>query len=237
MTGSMQEYWQRWHITLGEWLKDYILYPVMRSGLWRAMTKKLRAKGFKKAAKQLPSYLGSLVVWLLIGLWHGGSWKYILGMGLWFWALITLGQVFEPAFKKVRAALRVNTDSFGWHLFQSLRVFILAAVGNMFFRLESFTATLGTMRAGLKLSNPEIFVTGKLYELGLDRTDFLLMVAGLLVLLIVSVLQERGSVRKAIARQNIVFRWALWYALLFAILIFGLYGPGYAASSFIYERF
>ncbi len=234
---SVQEYWQRWHITLGAWLKDYILYPVLRSRAWKDMTKWIKAHWGKKAAKQIPSILGMLCVWLLMGLWHGGSWNYVLGMGVWFWFLIAAAQVLDPVFKKVIALLKVNTECFSWHLFQSLRVFTLAMIGNMFFRLNGFRKTLRVIKAGLFPNNPEIFFDGSLFKLGLDGPNFILMVVSLFVLLIVSLLQEKDSVRKQIARQNLPFRWIIWYGLIFGILIFGMYGPGYNAADFIYQGF
>lgn len=234
---SVQEYWQRWHMTLGAWLKDYILYPVLRSRAWRRMTKWIRAHWGKKAAKQIPSILGMLCVWMFMGLWHGGSWKYIIGMGVWFWFLIAAAQVLEPVFKKIIAVLKINTGCFSWHLFQSLRVFGLAVIGNMFFRLDSLRVTLRTIKLGLLPNNPEIFFDGSLYQLGLDRPNFILMVVTLLVLLIVSVLQEKGSLREQIAKQNLVFRWVIWCALIFGILVFGMYGPGYDPADFIYRGF
>ena len=234
---SVQEYWQRWHMTLGAWLKDNILYPVLRSRPWKAMTKWIRAHWGKKAAKQIPSILGMLFVWLFMGLWHGGKWKFIIGMGVYFWFLIAMAQVLEPVFKKIIAALKINTDCFSYHLFQSLRVFGLAVIGNMFFRLDSFMDTLRTISASLLPQNPEIFFDGSLFNLGLDGPNFIVMVIALLVLLIVSILQEKGSLREQIAKQNLVFRWVIWYALIFSILIFGMYGPGYNPADFIYRGF
>ncbi len=234
---SVQEYWQRWHITLSAWLRDYILYPILRSGVWRRLTKRIKAHWGKKAARQIPSYLGMLCVWLLIGLWHGGDWKYILGMGLWFWFWIVLGQVSEPLARKVNAFLKIRTDSFGWRLFQSVRTFILAAVGNMFFRLPSLGATFRAIGEGFSVFNPWIFTDGSLYTLGLGQKELHTALLGLGLLLIVSLLQEKESVRARIARQNTVFRWLIWLALLMAVLVFGQYGPGYNAASFIYANF
>lgn len=234
---SVQEFWQRWHITLGAWMRDYILYPVLRTKVWRKLTKWTRAHLGKKAAKQLPSYLGMLCVWLLMGLWHGGGWKYILGQGLWFWAMIVLSQIFEPVFRKIISILRINTNCFSWHLFQSLRVFVLVCVGNMFFRLSGLIPTLLVMKAGLHW-NPWIFVDGSMFQLGLDRPNFTLMLLCLGVLLTVSCLQEGGkSVRQRLAEQNLVFRWIVLFALLIGIVLFGMYGPGYDAQSFIYQGF
>ena len=50
-------------------------------------------------------------------------------------------------------------------------------------------------------------------------------------------MQERFCVREMLDRQNIVFRWAVIYAAIFAILIFGVYGLGYDASAFLYEQY
>ena len=81
---TVQEFWQRWHITLGGWMRDYVMYPIMRSKRYRQITKSFQSVMGKKMASQIASYLAMLVVWLLIGLWHGGEWKYILGEGMWF---------------------------------------------------------------------------------------------------------------------------------------------------------
>ena len=50
-------------------------------------------------------------------------------------------------------------------------------------------------------------------------------------------LQEKMPLRETIAKQNLIFRWVLIYGCLFAVIIFGVYGPGYDASSFIYGQF
>jgi len=234
---SVQEYWQRWHITLSAWLRDYILYPILRAGTWRKLTKWIKAHWGKKAAKQIPAWLGMLCVWLLIGLWHGGDWKYILGMGLWFWLWIVLGQWCEPLAKKVNAALHIRTESFGWHLWQSLRTFFLAAIGNMFFRLDSLRSTFTAIGAGFRSFNPWIFFDGSLFELGLGQKEFGVAVFGLLMLLVVSALQEKESVRARLARQGAPFRILVMLALLMLTLVCGQYGPGYNAASFIYANF
>ena len=234
---SVQEYWQRWHITLGSWLKDYILYPVLHSIAWKKMTAYLKRQFGKKAARLIPSYAGMLEVWLLIGLWHGGNWKYIIGMGLWFWLCIVVGQVFDPIFKKIIFMFKINTDCFSWHLFQSIRVFFLVSFGNIFFRISSLREAFLVIRRGLSVWNPWILFDGSLYKLGLDRKDFEILWISLFILLLVSVMNEKKPVPERLSEQNLVFRWIILFLLLFGTILFGMYGQGFNATDFIYRGF
>ncbi len=86
--------------------------------------------------------------------------------------------------------------------------------------------------------NPWVFFDGTLYTLGLDRPNFNLLFISIVILAIVDIIQEKGvKIRETIARQNIIIRWVIYYAGIFSIIIFGMYGPGYDATSFIYQRF
>lgn len=72
---------------------------------------------------------------------------------------------------------------------------------------------------------------------GIDAKNVFVAVIGILILLIVDVVQERCSIRAALAKRNIALRWSLIYICLFMVLILGIYGPEYGASGFIYEQF
>ena len=234
---SVQEYWQRWHITLGQWLKDYILYPFMRTKAVVSLNKALRKKTDKHTAGRITSCIAMLPVWLLIGLWHGGAWKYVLGMGIWFWLCIALGQLLEPSFKKLTAFLKLNTNAPSWHVFQSVRVFILASIGNVFFRIPSLKESFAVFRAAFRVFNPWILFDGSLYRLGLSEKNCRLLLVSLILCAIIAGLQEKANFRGRVGRQNPVFRYAVWIALICAIAVFGLYGPGYDSGSFIYQQF
>jgi D-alanyl-lipoteichoic acid acyltransferase DltB (MBOAT superfamily) len=236
---TVQEYWQRWHITLGAWLKDYVMYPLLKSAGFRAFSGWLKKHFGKRAAKRLPSYLASLCVWLLIGLWHGGKWKYILGMGLWFWFIILMEQILEPLCKKVTAALHIRTDCFSWHFFQSVRTFFFVAVGNMFFRLDSLKMTFRVLKRAVTVWNPWILFDGSLLRFGLDETQYHFLLFCILILLVVSAVEEQygKNFRELLAAQNLVFRWGVVFLLLFTCMMFGLYGEGFDVSAFIYAGF
>ena len=82
---SIREFWQRWHITLGSFFRDYVYIPLggNRRHVWRNL----------------------VVVWFLTGFWHGASWNFIL-WGLYNGALIMLERAIKPVFEKIPSFFR-----------------------------------------------------------------------------------------------------------------------------------
>lgn len=232
---TIQEFWQRWHITLGSWLKDYILYPILKSRLFLTLGKWTRKRFGKKAGKKLVTYFGMLFVWLAMGMWHGSGWKYIVGEGIWFWLMLILGDALAPLFQKLTVKCGIKTDCFSWRLFQSLRTFLIFSVGMVFFRAESLPDAVRLIY--LSFTMKKITAMRSIIGIGMDGWQWFICLAGMLTVLAVDILREKTSVRKLIAKQNLYFRWLIWMGLIFAVLLYGQYGPGYDAAEFIYQNF
>ena len=83
---SIQEFWRRWHMSLGSWFRDYVYIPLggnrVSKGRW---------------------IFNTLVVWMLTGLWHGAAWNFVL-WGLLYAALL-LFEKYVPAIQKLPRAL------------------------------------------------------------------------------------------------------------------------------------
>jgi len=234
---NIAEYWRRWHITLGVWLKNYLFYPLLRTSFFSTLPKKLKGRFGKKTAKRITTYLAMLILWFTIGFWHGGVWKYIIGSGLLHWFYIVSGEVLEPVWKKLKAWFHVKDENKGFILFQQVRTFILVTIGLVFFRAESVPAACHMLGSIFKSWNPEIFFNGYIFELGLDWIEFTIAIVSLLILWAVSRLQQTKSVRDRIASQKLWVRWVILYALIFYVILLGNYGPEYTAAEFIYAGF
>lgn len=233
---GVSEFWRRWHITLGAWLKDYVLYPLLHCELWRKWKKHAKKVFGKKRGELPPLYAGMFLSWFLIGLWHGGGWKYVFGVGIWFWFIIVLGEVLSPLGDKLANLFRINRNCFSWKLFQVVRTFLFVCFGLSFFRGDSIKSTLLMWRNVFTAWNPQMVFGKGILSLGLDLQDLIVTIVALMVLFTVSLLQQKGiHIRQTIARQNLVFRWILYLALFFAVLIFGKYGVEYDAANFIYQ--
>ena len=79
------------------------------------------------------------------------------------------------------------------------------------------------------------FVKG--LALGAAGADWLAAGAGAALMLAVSLVQRRGSVRERLAEKPLALRWAVFGALLLAVVVFGAYGVGFDANQFIYNQF
>lgn len=233
---TIPEFWRRWHITLGTWFKDYVFYPVSRTKLCKDFNKWTRKRFGNQVSRTWSSVIPLLCVWLLTGLWHGAAWKYV-AWGLFHGGLIIGGTIFAKQLSRITAALHIRTEQFSWHLFQILRTFTLCCIGRVFFRAGGGQVALDIFRRTFSDFQPWVLFDGSLYTYGLDRPNFILAMITIVLLFAIDALQERFRLRQAFARQNIVFRWIILYAAIFSVLIFGIYGPGYDASQFIYNNF
>ena len=233
---SISEYWRRWHITLGIWMKEYVFYPILRSGLFVKMGKMLRNHLGKKKGKQLTTFTAMFCLWFLVGIWHGGNWKYIIGSGLLHWFYIVCGEVSKPWLDRLMNILRIKTDSVGMKGFRILRTFFLVNIGFVFFRAENVTDAFHMLKTAL-VFNPIELINGGLLRLGLEWVEMSVAAVALIILLMVSLMQRCGSLRDRIAKKGLLQRWCIWYVLLFMVILLGYYGPGYSAAEFIYQGF
>ena len=103
ISGSITEFWRRWHISLSSWFRDYIYIPL--------------GGNRKGKARQL---LNMLLVWAATGIWHGASWNFIC-WGLYYFILLTIEKLFLlKHLKKGRVWPHVYTLFFvvlGWGIF------------------------------------------------------------------------------------------------------------------------
>ncbi len=234
---SVAEYWRRWHITLGVWMKDYVFYPLLRSKLFTNLNKSFKEKFGKKRGKQYATFAAMFVLWLTVGVWHGGDWKFVIGSGLLHWFYIVMEELLAPPCARMMERLHIHAEGRFVAGVRMLRTFFLVCIGDLFFRAASVGAAFAMLHGAVSVWNPQILWDGSLLELGLDSVELAVMLLSLLLLWAVSLGGRRIPVRDRIAKKPLPVRWAIWYALLFAVILLGYYGPGYSAAEFIYQGF
>lgn len=234
---NISEYWRRWHITLGVWMKEYVFYPLLRTNAFAKLGRKMKQRFGKKRGKQFTTFTAMLVLWFTVGIWHGGDWKYVIGSGLLHWFYIVTGELSTPFFHHLMEKCHIDVKSRWLDKLRILRTFFLVSIGFVFFRADSLTDALHIFKAAVSVWNPGVFYTGTLFTVGLDWVEFTIAVVSLLILFAVSLWHQKESVRERISNMKLPVRWAIWYGLLFYTILLGYYGPGYSAAEFIYQGF
>ena len=220
LSTSVAQFWRRWHISLTSWFRDYLYFPL----------------GGNRKGK-IRKYLNKMIVFLVSGLWHGAGFSYIIWGGL-NGLYQVIGEMTLPLRKKITDGLRLHRDSLGHRLFQGVFTFVLVDFSWIFFRASDLQGALEIIKSIFRANNPEILVDGSLYGCGLDISNFLLMLAGIGILLFADLCRRRNIVvRDVILRQDGWFRWLFIALAVTAILTFGIWGPNYDAAGFIYFQF
>ncbi len=234
---TASEFWRRWHITLGSWLKDYIFYPISLTKFVKKLGKSSKAKFGRHLGQIIPSSIALLGVWVCNGLWHGTGWKYLF-FGMYYFTLILIGNLCEPMIQKLTDALKIDRMAWYYKTLQTIKILPIIFTGELFFRANGLGVGLKMFASIFTGFHWSTLTDGSLLKLGLSIKDLAVVLFGLTTILIVGILHEKGvAIRERIAGWNIAVRWGFLYAAIVIIIIFGAYGAGYIPAKLIYAGF
>lgn len=135
---SVTEYWQRWHKTLGDWLRDYVYYP-LTLGPAIKIRKKMAEKKYSKAlAKFVVNFFTISIIWFCSSVWHGKSINYLV------WGIINGGISLLEIYKKPLKNKKLD-KTLGWMytFFVALMVKTLTNVNSISSALKYYGAMFG----------------------------------------------------------------------------------------------
>ena len=241
---SIGEYWRRWHITLGAWMKNYVFYPIAMSELSRNISKAIAGSSFGKTAvgkhlaKVFTTAMASFIVFLLVGIWHGANSKYI-AFGVWNGFIIMLSAMLEPVYDRMRKTFHINKEAAWWKLFQMLRTFIIVLIGYIFDIADSFTNAMQMMFRIVTDQNMGVFME-QLSTLGMRKMAFLTLMFSSVILLFMSIRLEQTSLdtpAELLERRSGLIQWLALFVLIMMIIVLGTYGPAVDPAEFVYMQF
>lgn len=217
---SIRDFWDRWHMSLSTWFRDYLYFPL---------------GGSKKG--KVRKYLNILIVFTVSGLWHGAGWHYVVWGALHGIARVA-GEMTEKIREKIRCLLRIKTEVLSYKLFRMLLTFALVTVIWVFFRGPSVRQCVDMIGNMFGTWNPWVLFDGTLLSLGLDGKEWNVLLVAILFLAIVECfVYKKVSLVKVFGEQNLMFQLLFFYIGIIAVVVFGVYGPVYNASQFIYFQF
>ena len=192
-----REFWQRWHISLSTWLRDYLYIPL---------------GGNKKG--DLITYRNLFITMLLGGLWHGVAWNFIF-WGLYQCLLLIVHRMLTPLF----AIFQFNKNKFLERIITTLKIvcfFHITCYGWLIFRAQSLDQIIKMTRA--------LFFAGTHISL-FDFFNLVLQVIPcIVVLLLVQIVEYFNHDRFVIYRLNIFIRVIFYFGCILLFITYGVTG-------------
>lgn len=235
---SLAEYWRRWHITLGSWMRDYVFYPLSLSPAFTKLGRWGRNHLGGRIGKILHTSSATFVVYFLIGLWHGANFRYI-AYGFMNGLIITSSLLLADVYAGWRKKLHINPDSAGWHLFGMARTSLIVFLGRYITRSPRLMTAFSLIGRTFTDFRPGDLFSGAPLSLGLGVSDYLIIACAVAAVLAVECIEEKHDrqMTEILAERSGAVQWICMAALMTALLLFGLFRGSYIASEFIYMQY
>ena len=234
---SLTDYWRRWHISLGTWMKDYVFYPLALSKPFGRLGKFTRKHIGGTVGKIFPTSLATCIIYFIIGIWHGANFRYI-AFGFWNGIIITSSLILTGFYSGVRKRLGISDQSRLLRVFRILRTAFLVFIGRYITRAPRLLTALSMLGATFLNFHPERLFDGTLLTLGLDKGAIITVLAGIVAVIYVELLQERGiEIRKSLEKRSFLVQWLAILVPLTAIILLGILNQEYISAEFIYAQF
>lgn len=238
---SLGDFWRRWHISLGLWMKDYIFYPCALSKPMQNFGKWCQSHIGSHAARVLPACFANILVFMLVGVWHGPELHFFV-WGLYNGLVIALSDLCKPVFQKLNGILHINDKSRAWHIFRIVRTFIIVNIGWYFDRitdvLKSFLYLRNTV---LRFGNPlellsKQYLSNIIGKVSNFESQIVCVVIGTVTVFVISLLKENTvDVYAKIQKQSIAVRWAAYYIPLILVILSFSFSSG--DTGFMYAQY
>jgi len=210
---SLRDFWNRWHISLTTWFRDYLLYSLPYT------------KGKKIVIGKL--YRNLIITYLVMGLWHGAAWTFVI-FGLFHGILLVLETIAEKQRNWFFEKSRINDVPFIKTTLSILITFSILAFSVLFFRANSLRDSILLMTNAIDFSN-----FGQSLKVILKDYEVLFGMLMLIGLMVAEYLQNKYNLVRMISARPVVVRWPVYIGFFFFVLLFGVLHK----QMFIYFQF
>lgn len=219
LSKTVQEFWRRWHITLGTWLRDYIYFPLGGSRV-----------------KQWRIVFNLMVVWIVSGLWHGADWTYLI-WGIYFGILLVISHLGRNYCKE-------KWGKYNGKLANGLRVFrtfTLVTIGWSIFSAPSLDSFIGFVKRFIKHTFEGS--AGDIFNESTLPSYYLIVALAVAALLVVIYYIKQVHISLPKFTNSSYFRVPTYFAVVCTVMVVTVYmtiilkGIGVSTSDFIYFDF
>ena len=216
---SIRGFWQRWHISLSTWFKDYLYIPL----------------GGNKVI-HYKMYINLLITFIISGLWHGASWTFIIWGSIHGLIIVTSKLIYRKMSNtkyhlqtifpnKIKIFITFHIVLFSWIFFRSINltdaIFILNEIPKSIIFIINNISQIN--------QGTNIFGLSELVSVWDIAFSFMLI----FFLLTIEWLQNKIDIPSYILSKRYYWRWLIYFSIFFSILFLGRF----QSKEFIYFQF
>ena len=217
LSGSIGEFWRRWHISLSGWFKDYVYIPL--GGSRRGQCRK---------------YINVMIVFALSGIWHGNTVNFLI-WGLLNGAYQVMGQYLAPLKAFFVKITRLDNHLRLRRVLNVIGSFILLDIAWIFFAVDKTEDSINIISRIMSTTTFSVLTDGTLFTLGLGRLNLVIALLLVLLLIISDLICEHfdADIADLLPRIPALWRWIMYYALTTAVVL----SVNLSRAEFIYSKF
>ena len=242
LSQSLSEFWQRWHMSLGVLMKDYVFYPLALLKPMQNLGRWGQKKLGRHVGRTLPACVANIVVFAIVGLWHGAEWHYLI-WGALNGLIIAASDLLQPVFKRIKELLHVREESLPHRLFGMVRTFVVVCFVRYFDVLDDPAKSLICLRNTFFNFTPVPYREG-LRRLGVESFEVFglsrMALLACLLVLAVSLYEERGKDARewlmGLRGAGAILRWGIIATMAGFVVLSLHFGLG-ASGEFAYANF
>ena len=207
---SIREFWQRWHISLSTWFRDYVYIPLggSRQVKWRW-------------------YYNLMITFLLSGLWHGANWTFV-AWGALHGCYIVIENMSGSFQERLANLIEPKEQAFINRLIRVSITMTMVCFAYIFFRANSLGDAFAIISRMFQIEPGDLGVA----VVGLPA--FILAIVLVCILFAVDMTERKQSLQETAAELPLLLRWCVYLLLFWAILVAGVFG---VQQDFIYFQF
>lgn len=210
---GMKEFWKRWHISLSNWLKEYVYIPL----------------GGSRCGNR---YANIMITFVVSGLWHGGSLHYLV------WGVL---HGFFQAVESIMKSKEINRGGLNGAVIKAFKIlitFFLVDFAWLFFRASDLSTAVGILNKIFQGLGNLAGIISEGVGTGISFLQIFFISMGLICMFAVDIMHVLNwKIREKVARLPIAIRWGLYYSVLLILLIILIANMGVDAANFIYGQF
>ncbi len=231
---SIKEYWRRWHITLGTWLKDYIYMPMTMSRVTKKFVRAGKDRNDRKRRTKIASWVGLMVLWIVMGVWHGSGMMFFL-MGVYYGIIFIITDMLEPVAVSFGKKHPKVVAHWLYKFWQQVRTTLLLWLAPILFSVKSF-GQLGELvkKVFTKFQFLSLF-DGTILKFDLDGVSLVMLLIGFLTMIVVSTIEynRKERISSLVMKQKLPIRILIyWFVILMILLSLNV-----SNTEFIYAQF